>query len=226
MKIAESEFRNIFEDRAATYGLLARLYNREVDQHLLEELHKLPLPVNTGVAAIDEGNALMGRYLRGKEVASCRELAVDFARLFIIREASTRDAAYPFESVYTSRLHIMMDEARDDIISVYRAAGLVKSKVWKEGEDHISLALEFMQILTNRIVEGLEENNEAVVDNLLEKQQEFLQNHLLNWVPLFVVSMETNSHTDFYRGLALFTKGFLEDDYNFLETFSAKQVTG
>ena len=40
----------------------------------------------------------------------------------------------------------MMQDARDEVLVLYRAFGLDKQESWKEGEDHIALELEFEQI--------------------------------------------------------------------------------
>ena len=46
----------------------------------------------------------------------------------------------------------MMQEARDEVLAVYRSEGLDKLPSWKESEDHIALELEFMAVLGDRIV--------------------------------------------------------------------------
>lgn len=73
-------------------------------------------------------------------------------------------AAYPFESVHTSPKRLMMQEARDEVLAVYRSEGLDKLPSWKESEDHIALELEFMAVLGDRIVAAAEASDEAEVE--------------------------------------------------------------
>ena len=54
--LAPSELIELFKHRSATYGLLSRLYAKEVDAELLDELHDTLWPVETGSDAGDEGN--------------------------------------------------------------------------------------------------------------------------------------------------------------------------
>ncbi|WP_303202648.1 TorD/DmsD family molecular chaperone [Raoultibacter timonensis] len=205
------------EDRGATYGLLARLFNREVDEDLLEALGNLPLGDETSSDAIDEGSRLMRAYLAEERPDTIRELAVDFARLFIVRTARTANAPYPFESVHTAPDRTTMGDARDRALAAYREEGLDKSPSWTLPEDHVSLELEFEQTLCLRAAEALRREDETEAARLLAKQRAFLANHLNNWVPAFAETMEAYARTEFYRGLALFLTGFLEEDGAYLD---------
>ena len=51
--LAPSELIELFKHRSATYGLLSRLYAKEVDAELLDELHDTLWPVETGTDAGD-----------------------------------------------------------------------------------------------------------------------------------------------------------------------------
>jgi len=76
-----------------------------------------------------------------------QDLAVEYAGLFLnMRLVSVA----PFESVYTSPEHLLMQEARDEVLSEYRREGLDKVKDFKEPEDHIALELGFMAYLCQR----------------------------------------------------------------------------
>lgn len=199
-------------DRAAAYGLLSRLFNREIDEELLEGLRALAFPGDTGDATLDEGNRLMGSYLAAAGEDARTELAVDFARLFIVRRRSTRTAPYPNESVHTSEEHIVMDRARDEVRAVYRAEGLQASDAVRLGDDHIALELEFMQVTAERAARACSEGDEEELRRLLRVQAAFLDDHLLNWVPSFAAIMEKTARTGFYRGLAKLLVAQVRDD--------------
>lgn len=208
----ESAFEALAE-RAAAYGLLARLFNREVDEELLEALRKLPFPTDTGSPDLDVGNRLMGSYLCASNGSTRTELAVDFARLFLVRQRSTRTAPYPNESVHTSEEHLAMDRARDEVRALYRNEGLKAADAARLGEDHLALELEFMQMLAGRTAARTDAEGQRA---LFEKQAAFLDEHLLNWVPAFAEIMEDAAQTDFYRGLAKVLTAHLRDDRAFV----------
>ena len=149
------------EQRAATYGLLSRLYRVEVDQPLLDELRSMRFPAKTGNENVDEGYRLLATYLSNTWDNSVTDLAIDYVRVFIGHGIDAFSAAYPFESVYTSEKRLLMQEARDEVLAIYRSAGLDKQDTWKEGEDHIALELEFEQIMATRTVEALRKGGRA-----------------------------------------------------------------
>ena len=216
------EFVKLNEQRAATYGLLSRLYRVEVDQPLLDELHSMRFPAKTGNENVDEGYRLLATYLSNTWDNSITDLAIDYVRVFIGHGVDAFSAAYPFESVYTSEKRLLMQEARDEVLAIYRSAGLDKQDSWKEGEDHIALELEFEQIMATRTVEALRNGDEAEAVALLTTQKNFLEDHLAAWAPMMTSDMKRFAQTDFYRGLAYLTDGFLQTDQTFLDDVLAE----
>lgn len=211
------------EQRAATYGLLSRLYRVEIDEVLLNEMHGMRFPANTGNKNVDEGYRLLATYLSNTWDNSVTDLAVDYTRVFIGHGVDAFSAAYPFESVYTSEKRLLMQEARDEVLAIYRSAGLDKQDTWKEGEDHVALELEFEQILAKRTVDALSKENETEAAALLTIQKNFLDDHLASWASMMTSDMKRFAQTDLYRGLAYLTDGFLETDQAFLEDVLTEQ---
>lgn len=212
----------LIEQRAATYGLLSRLFRVEIDQELLDELHGMRFPASTGNADVDEGYLRLAKYLSNTWENSLTDLAVDYTRVFIGHGVDAYSAAYPFESVYTSEKRLLMQEARDEVLAIYRSAGLDKQDTWKEGEDHIALELEFEQIMATRTVEALRKGDEDEAVALLTTQKNFLEDHLAAWAPMMTSDMKRFAQTDFYRGLAYLTDGFLQTDQTFLDDVLAE----
>ena len=199
------------EQRAATYGLLSRLYRVEVDQPLLDELRSMRFPAKTGNENVDEGYRLLATYLSNT-----------WDNSFIGHGIDAFSAAYPFESVYTSEKRLLMQEARDEVLAIYRSAGLDKQDTWKEGEDHIALELEFEQIMATRTVEALRKGDEDEAVALLTTQKNFLEDHLAAWAPMMTSDMKRFAQTDLYRGLAYLTDGFLQTDQTVLDDVLAE----
>lgn len=217
------ELIEVFKQRTATYGLLSRLYASEIDEALLTELHDSRYPVHTGNDLADEGNRLIATYLSGRWENTLTELAADYMRTFFGHGYSGHAAAYPFESVYTSEKRLLMQSARDEVLALYRAAGLSKQERWKEGEDHVALELEYLQILSSRIVEALRKGDTEQALGWIKSSYNFLDLHLSGWVPLFTAEVDKFARTDFYRGLALLTEGFLETDRELLEDLLSEE---
>lgn len=203
--------------RAATYGMLARLYRNEIDDAFLTELRSMRYPINTGNDNTDEGYRLMAHFLSNVWANTLDDLSVDYSRTFIGHGVDGYSAAYPYESVYTSPKRLMMQDARDEVLAIYRSYGLDKQESWKEGEDHVALEMEFMQTLANRTADALEKGDEDEAVALLETQHNFLYDHLAAWAPMMTRDMKRLAKTDLYQGLAYLTDGFLSTDLAFLK---------
>lgn len=212
-----AELVEAFDQRSATYGLLSRLYRKEIDAELLEELHGLRFRVLHGNSEIDEGYRLIATYLSGMWENTETELAADYMRVFFGHGYDGHSAAYPFESIYVSEKRLLMQSARDEVLALYRAAGLDKDPDWKEGEDHIALELEYMQVMSERTCKALTDSSEDEAVALVKSQANFLEDHLLSWVPMMTAEMQRFAKTDFYRGLSHLTNGFLEVDGELLD---------
>ena len=183
----------------------------------LAELKAMRFPAATGNTAVDAGYRAIATYLSGADAHAITDLAVDYVRAFIGHGVDAYSAAYPFESVYTSPKRLMMQDARDEVLVLYRTFGLDKQESWKEGEDHIALELEFEQILCERAIAAYEAGDEDECLKLLLSQRNFLEDHLLAWYPMMAADLQKFPQTDFYKGLGKLTDGFLRNDLEFLD---------
>lgn len=212
-----AELSLVCKQRASTYGLLSRLYRKEIDEDLLNQMHDMHYRVATGNAKVDEAHRLIATYLSGIWGHTLTELAADYMRVFFGHGYDGHAAAYPFESVYSSERRLLMQDARDEVLALYRAAGLEKQESWKEGEDHMALELEYMQILSQRTADAIDAGDEPKAVSLVKSQKSFMEDHLGGWAPLLSEQMQHFALTDFYKGLALLTEGFAETDYELLK---------
>ena len=197
--------------RARSYGMLARLFREEVDLPTLRELQQMRFPQATGNAAADEGYHQLYNYLKRAWDDSVTELAIDYVSTFIGHGVNGYSAAYPYESVYTSERRLLMQEARAEVLATLRENELVRGS-WNEAEDHIALELEFMQRMALRAAEALGDAAEEEAIAYLRTSYDFLENHLLNWVPMLVADMRMHARTLFYQGLGQLTFGTLQED--------------
>lgn len=207
---------DICDDRADTYRLLARLFRTEVDQELFDELMGTSFPVASGNDLMDEGYYQIAKHLSNAWVDPLMKLSVDFTKTYLGSGIDTYSAAYPFESVYTSEKRLLMQDARDEVLAIYRSCGLDKSESWNEGEDHIAVELEFMRVLALRSAAALRAGNEERAFSLINTQRNFMDDHLCTWAPVFLNESRRFADTLFYQGLANLAEGFLQEDAELL----------
>lgn len=220
----EINLESVMDGRLATYTMLARLFREEMDEETLRAMGAMRCPINTGNTDVDTGYKLLHRFLCGVWERSLEDLARDYLRTFVGANTTGHSAAYPNESVHTSPERLLMQDARDEILAIYRAAGLKSDERWKAGEDHIALELEYMQIETERARAALRRGDRAAAATELMRQHHFIVDHLEGWVPFLAKDMLKFSQTDFYRGLAYLTRGFIEVDKEFLENVLAEEL--
>ncbi len=79
----EVDLISLMQARASTYGMLARLYRKEIDEQTLDELQSMRFPTATGNDKIDAGYRLLYDYLRVAWDDSLLELSIDYVRTFI-----------------------------------------------------------------------------------------------------------------------------------------------
>jgi anaerobic sulfite reductase subunit A len=204
----------LLTQREQMYRFLGRIYHREMDQALLKKVRGMRFPNEAGAAGLEEGYRMLEAYLRNPGYDPVTDLAVDYARTFLGAGIHERDAAYPYESVYTSPEKLIMQDARDQVVAIYLARGLHVSEKMDFPEDHVALELEFMARLCWESRRELKKRK-ALTDCFRE-QKKFLEEHLLNWVPAFCADVEKYASTDFYRAAAKITLNYLRLDQSLL----------
>ncbi len=154
---------------------------------------------------------MLDEYLANLPFRARQDLAVDYARVFVAAGLPQGNAAFPYESVYTSPERLVMQDACDEVKKTYRAKGLiVEDSV--EPPDHIAFELEFMARLADEGI-GFAQAGEGVdLITSITEQIDFLVSHLLNWSARFTSDVQRYSQTGFYKAIALMTQGFLEMD--------------
>lgn len=205
------------------YRLLARLYKKEIDAALLSQLKSMKLPyadadaqtaANTPLAA---GWNELGAYLASVNVdeETLTALAADYAKVFLAAGSAKGFAAVPYESVYTSKKRIIMQEAWEKVRAVYREKSLVIGNAAPDYmEDHIACELEYMAWLCTQ---GKRSENEAAAHKNIEDQLAFLNTHLLAWTPTFYEDIVKYGDTAFYKAVGQITVAYLTECKNILE---------
>ena len=193
--------------RGEFYDFLARLYRVEVDAALLKKLKELSFP-ETEQELLSEGYAMMKHWLDNCSENAEEDLAVDYATVFLAAGSNDGSAAIPCESVYTGAKKLVMQEAWEEVSSLYTEHNLKKNSIYSDlMEDHLAVELEFMATL--------------VRSGSVEDQKAFLEQHLLNWVSGFTADIDKYARQDFYKALGRITLGFLQMEQALLNSMIA-----
>lgn len=144
------------EGRAALYRVLAHYYFKELTAEEIEKVASQDFAgMDGGEALIAEGFADMKRYLEKRNTGTRQALAVDYAHTFLAAGNYESFAATPYESVFTSELGLLMQEARDEVYKCYCEEGIQPDESLRTPEDHLSFELEFIACLLDRTNEAL-----------------------------------------------------------------------
>ncbi|MCR4841664.1 MAG: molecular chaperone TorD family protein, partial [Eubacterium sp.] len=180
------------EKRYHLYCFLARCFEREVDDELLKKIGAMDLPKSEGVEGL-------------KEKADLDDLAVDFAAVFLGAGQTSGNAAFPFESVYTSGKGLVMQEAWSQVKDIMASSGIcleTDDKAIKE--DHAACELLYMAYMIER-------------DESISSQKEFFDAHIINWFSRFLADVEQYAKTPFYKALAVLTQDFIGAESKYLK---------
>lgn len=219
---AHEELVSLLAQQAAGYELLGRLFQREVDVELLQSLCEGRYPAHTGNDHLDEGYRGLVVFLNHRGERTGTELNVDYLHVFIGNTQDASHVAYPYESVYTSPDHLLMQDARDAVLAAYRSEMITLVNEHNEPEDHMGFELAFCAVLLRRAVEALTAGNTARAIELVEKERAFVRDHLGVWAPEFAADVKRIAQTGFYRALADILLGYLEVDTATMEAVAAE----
>jgi TorA maturation chaperone TorD len=189
--------------RQQYYGLFVSLFAREPTEELLRILGQDIYVRADATAALHPELGLGWETMAGVLPAQTPEKATEeFLRLFI---GPLQPEATPYESWYlTGQLFQRPLLAVREFI---QALGLERDEErFPEPEDVIAFELEIMNWLVTRQMEAQTPDEEAA---WLQRQQQFLKEHLLVWVPALTVDLERAKSANFYKSVAKLLRGFL-----------------
>ncbi len=193
--------------RMAFCRFLASIYLHELTDEQLESLAHLQFEDDG--SPLSSGYAMMVEYLRHRDRATAQELRVDYAHTFLGAGVYDHVLAPPYESVFTSKGQLLMQDSRDKAVAYYRSEGLDLPSDNTTPEDHLGFELQFVACLIERSDKALRESDGARFEDLVLKQRGFLKYHQENWLPAFCDAIDEHCQTDFYRGVAQLTRGYL-----------------
>ncbi len=223
----QGELETVLEARGFAYALLMQAFLVEPQREQIENLAETGavrlFPFGQDHPAIQQGTAAVGAFLAdpaNRSAEAVDRLVWDYTRLFV---GPARLPAPPYESAYRTVDRLVFQEVTLEVREAYRRYGLVAPKLGTEPDDHIGLELSFLYE-TCRLAGGAAAAGDIDgVHTILQDQQAFLDDHLMQWVPRFAADVRQHAETAYYRGWADLLAGFAETDRDLLEELLAEQ---
>jgi len=174
--------------KAFVYAFLSRCYQKELDEKAIEDLKKNPGLLES------IGEDSLEWFLKNDTKKIEEALNIDFSSAFIVN-------SQPIETLIEDSKGEILVGLQNPVMQFYFSNGyeIDMNKTDILAPDHLSIELGFMQNLSFR-----NENRAAY---------EFLKEHLLKWVPPYLIGVKSLLETPFYKDLADFTIEFLFSDY-------------
>ncbi len=207
--------RQRLQERVGLYSLLRALYSYPLREPVLEAVVSLEIAPASPLAP---GLSRMQTRLQGHgfRPAALEVLNTEMTRLL---EGPGLTPAPPYASYY---LHDgrLMGPAAVAVRRVYLDWQAVPASDVHLPDDHIALELGFLAYLAARAAGG-----SAETEKVLQASHDFIQQHLLPWLPRFCAALGGASADPFFTGLADFTRAAVEADLEWLMTVLAENTT-
>ncbi len=146
--------------------------------------------------------------------ASLDEMRLAYTRLLL---GPAEGYAPPYASIYLEAESrggkpLLMGAEAAAVGELYQQAGLEIAPGQPRLPDHLALELQFMQHLCSCEANALNQQNEQEANRWRAMQQDFLQNHLLSWLPAFVEKVNAVGAHPLYRALVELTLEFVRSE--------------
>jgi TorA maturation chaperone TorD len=206
--------------RSNIYGLLATIYRQEITSNLLKQIKN---PQFMGVLS-NLGIELNNGFFQKPEDDLLKDLAVEYARIFL----GPGKHISPHESVHHKRDDGQWGQlwglSTAEVKKEIESAGLSYQAEYTGLPDHISVVLEFMQQVTLAEQTAWEDGNRNLAFVCLEKEKEFIEEHLAGWIPVFCEKVIKEAELPFYREISRLTWRFIEFEKEELKKLKEKPI--
>ncbi|PSW03746.1 molecular chaperone TorD [Photobacterium lipolyticum] len=204
------------EQRAEIYWWMSSLLARELTTEDFMEYHgdemftflsglgmtpELKQPVESFREAINR--------LKVREDAQL-ELAADFCGLFL---STPKSGALPYASMYVGESGLLNDKPAQDMNKLMEQYNIAQRKEFNEPADHIAVELDFMG---NLIILANHQKDDEKREEVMQAQLSFVNNMLLNWIPIFAQACKSRDNFGFYTAAVNLLVAFCQLDSAFL----------
>ncbi|WP_407313205.1 molecular chaperone [Desulfosporosinus sp. SB140] len=210
----------LMELRVSAYNLLRWAFLQEPSKKFLQSLSESVLqefPFQDERTEISQGVQAIISQLKLADFLSEENydrLHWDYTRMFI---GPYELPAPPWESAYLNEERLLFQEETLAVRRAYLKYSLVAKEYGHEADDHLGLELDFMYQLSLLALQKINEEDYGGMVEILLDQQDFLDEHLLKWVPDFCQKVEQSAQTKFYQGMAKILHGYVTIDRQAVE---------
>lgn len=191
--------------RSGMYGLLARIFQREPDVVLIQQLQQ-PLFVNALETAGISSEALM---LHTPTEKLLEALSLEYTRLFV----GPGPHLSPHESVYREDGNARLwGESTAKVKAFIESCGFGFITDHQTIPDHISVELEFMQAITAIEAQARKSGDREAESRCLKIESLFICEHLGRWVTIFCKKITSDAKHPFYKEMANLVCEFIEKE--------------
>ncbi|MDR2401645.1 MAG: molecular chaperone TorD family protein [Deferribacteraceae bacterium] len=218
-------FADVHAGRDALYNSFSRFFLFGPDEAMYDMLSHVLSSIEVIVeerdGAFEDAFAKVKALLSERKELSGEDLAeydLEILRNYT-RVLCLTDSVPTTESYYTSVEKLNMQDARDEVLAIYRKYRMPKNTAHNENEDFISVELAFLSFMASRTAELLRNGDEEKADEYVNVQSEFIKKHLNRWVAQFVGGFKKYKEGErLYYPLGVLLLTFLREDALFLET--------
>lgn len=199
---------------------LASLLYKELTQEQIDTLAEndfMSMRSEAENEDLAEGFYGLGRYLKRRGVNVRQDLAVEYARIFLAAGVGDKLGATPYESVFTSPEGLLMQDARDAVVKIYRSQGMKVDKSLNDPEDHLTFELQFLANMCEKTRVALEAGKD--ITKLVEVQTDFIDQHIFNWLDQLMEKVNEFAMSSFYVSVMRVVRGYLTEHKKILQQF-------
>lgn len=146
-------------------------------------------------------------WYRKVDEGTLEQVKDEYTRLFLGPEELV---APPWESVYVSKEPLLFQRNTLEVRKRYRSFGFIPAEYPHVADDHLALELDFMGCLSEMANKACTQGEIEEAKRLLRGQKNFMNEHLLNWVPDFAQRIQKSRTKIFYPNTAVLASEFLK----------------
>ncbi|MDA7817581.1 molecular chaperone TorD family protein [Sulfurimonas sp.] len=193
--------------RANIYALLSRVLLQELDKDMLKTMKDdenilsfFPTLKEWKPFQEEAADKLLNEYLNP-----------DFVNLSLLH-------LIPYETFYTREDQKIETGGANPVTDMYSAYNfMVDYEVSRTiSADHIGVELEFMHHLIEAELRAMAEKDLQAIEDVRSIQVEFLNKHLLQWAPMYLINMKFEARTPLYFDAADMALEFILSDNEYL----------
>jgi len=124
----------------------------------------------------------------------------------------------PYESFYVREDQMVEAGGANPVTDIYSAYNFMVDYEASRtvSADHIGVELEFMHHLCIAEQKAMQDGDDNSVKEIREVQSEFLNKHLLQWAPMYLINMKFEARTPLYYDAAEMALEFILSDNEYL----------